>query len=115
MMGSPLPRNGASDINAAPNPHRPSAAQAQGISRRDPFRLHNSPASAMNHTSTDRSTCTTSATRKKSATGSSRFTPGVRDSTSSTENRPETISASRPSHSQPRASAARASVGTGNA
>ena len=52
------------------------------------------PAMATNQTSTDRSTCTTSATRKKSATGSHWLTPGVRDSTSSTENTPEPISAS---------------------
>ncbi len=76
------------------------------------FRLQSSPATAMNHTSTDRSTCTTSATRKKSATGSHWLTPGVRESTSSTENTPEPTSDSTASHSQPRARLRRASAGT---
>ena len=71
------------------------------------------PAKATNHTSTDRSTCTTSATRKKSATGSHWLTPGVRDSTSRIENTPEPTSASSPSHSQPRASARCAAAGSG--
>ena len=73
--------------------------------RAEPFTLHSSPPSATNQTSTDKSTCTTSATRKKWATSNHWFKPGVRDSTSSTENRPAPISASRPSPSQPRAKA----------
>ena len=44
-----------------------------------PLMLHIKPAMAMNHTSTDRSTCTTSAVRKKSTPGSSPFTTGARD------------------------------------
>ncbi len=71
------------------------------------------PAMALNQTSTDRSTCTTRATRKKSAAGSQALTPGVRAATSSSENRPEPISATRPSQSQPRASARCASPATG--
>ncbi len=115
MIGVPGPTKAPSDISSAPPPHRPSAAQLDRPARGVAFRLHNRPAIAANHTSTDRSTCTTSATRKKSATGSHWFTPGVRASTSRTENRPEPISAARPSHSQPRASRRCAAFGTGSA
>ena len=82
------------------------------MKRGAPFRLQSMPASAMNQTSTDRSTCTTSATWKKSATGSRRLRPGVRESTSRIEKSPEPIRAAMPSHSQPRASSTRASCGT---
>ncbi len=60
---------------------------------------------ATNQTSTERSTCTTSATRKKSPAGSQALMPGVRASTSSTENRPEPTSAASASHNQARARA----------
>ncbi len=57
---------------------------------------------AVNQTSTDKSTCTTSATRKKSPPGMKRFTPGVRASTSNTEKSPDATSAAsaRPSHAR---------------
>ena len=91
----------------APAPHssrgrRFSAAPVAELAGRA-FRLHSMPAMATNQTSTDRSTCTTSATRKKSPAGSQALMPGVRASTSNTENRPDPISAANASHSQARA------------
>ena len=107
-------RTRASDISSVPPAAQPERDPAPALSRAAcAFRLHSTPAMATNHTSTDRSTCTTSATRKKSATGSHWLTPGVRASTSSIENRPEPISASSPSHNQPRANARCAASGTG--
>ena len=91
MIGSPCPTNADSDINVAPVPQRPNAAQPQASPRGDPLRLHSRPANATNQTSTDRSTCTTSATRKKSTPGNHSLIIGVRDSTSSSENSPEPI------------------------
>ena len=67
------------------------------------------PASATNHTSTDRSTCTTSADAEEIGHREQLVQPGVRDSTSSTENRPEPISAA--SASQPIAGASVQRVG----
>ena len=112
MIGSPCPTNADSDISVAPVPQRPSATQPQASPRGDPLRLHSRPANATNQTSTDRSTCTTSATRKKSTPGNHWLIIGVRDNTSSSENSPEPISASNPSHSQPRASWRCAPAGT---
>ena len=112
MIASPVPANGASDIRAAPAPARASADQPMAMARGALLRLHNTAAMATNHTSTDRSTCTTSATRKKSATGSHWFSTGVRDNTSNTEKRPEPTSASRPSHNHARASVRRAPSAT---
>src|SRR5574340_986411 len=91
------------------------ATRFQRTPRGVAFRLHSIPAIATNHTSTDRSTCTTSATRKKSAAGCQRLTPGVRASTSRIENSPEPISAEMPSHSQPRATVRCAASGCGSA
>ena len=58
-----------------------------------------------NHTSTDRSTCTTSAERKKSFSGNTSWMPGVRDNTSKMASRPEPISAISPNHNHALASA----------
>src|SRR5450755_1546122 len=98
MTGSPGATNAATDISAAPIPQSHNATQASGLPRDEPLMLHSRPAIAANQISTDRSTCTTRATRKKSATGNQSFTTGVRDSTSSTENTPEPINAISPSH-----------------
>ena len=91
------------------------ASQLQDAPRGVACRLHSRPAMALNQTSTDRSTCTTNATRKKSVTGSQRFSSGVRAATSRIENTPEPISAARPSQSQPRARARCAVSGCGRA
>ena len=77
--------------------------------------VHTMPAIARNHTSTDRSTCVTSATWKKSATGRRFCTPGVRDSTSKIDSTPEATSATMPRPSQRRASALRAPCGMSSA
>ena len=85
MIGAPAETNGASAISSVPTAPSASADHAHTFATGRLLRLHSMPASAMNHTSTDKSTCTTSATRKKSATGSQRLTPGVREITSSSE------------------------------
>ena len=105
---------GSNPDSSVPAVHRPSAAQLQRVARAVLFRLHSRPAMAANQTSTDSSTYTTSATRKKSATGSHWFSPGVRASTSRIENTPEATKASRPSHSHPRARARCAVSGSGS-
>ena len=93
---------------SAPAPHNHSGTRTSRRLRDDRsgrrFRLHSSPAMATNQTSTDRSTCTTRATRKKSPDGNHALMPGVRANTSRMENRPEPSSAPSASHSQPRAS-----------
>jgi hypothetical protein len=106
ISGVPRQTKVASVISTVPPPARPSATQPQARPRRRDCRLHSAPAIALNHTSTDRSTCTTSTVRKKSPAGSQAPTPGVRASTSSSDSTPEASSAASPSASQPRASAA---------
>ena len=113
MIGVPGETKAPSAISTVPPPHRPSATQLQDSARGVAFRLHSMPAIAANQTSTDRSTCTTSATRKKSATGSHWLMPGVRAATSRIENTPEPTSASSPSHSQARVRARCSVVGMG--
>src|SRR5574337_1927007 len=107
MIGAPASTNGAAIIATAAAAQAASASQPRRSARAVPLSVHGMPASAQNQTSTDRSTCTTSATRKKSGRSNSRFSPGVRDATSSTENSPDASSAASASPSQPRASAAR--------
>ena len=63
MIGVPGLTKAASDISKVPAAHRPRAAQLHAAPRAEAFRLHNMAAMALNQTSTDRSTCTTSATR----------------------------------------------------
>ena len=96
MMGVPGLAKAATTISSVPAAHSPSAAQLHATARVDVFRHHSMLAMALNQTSTDRSTCKTRAMRKKSPPGSQALTPGVRAATSSSENRPEPISAIRP-------------------
>src|SRR3989338_11557961 len=65
------------------------AAQPRESQRGVELRLHRTPPKAMNHTSTERSTWTTSAVRKKSVRTKMFCTYGARASTSSTEYKPE--------------------------
>jgi len=97
---------------AAPSAASVQPNQPSDIARAEPASVHNRPAIAKNHTSTDRSTCTTSATWKKSTPGSIRFSPGVRAPTSSSANRPDPTSAAVASASQAPASRRRSSIGT---
>jgi len=115
MIGRPAPAKGATDISAAPATAAPSALQPRPSSRGALFRLQNTPPKATNQASTERSTCTTSATWKKSTSGNQSLVSGARESTSSTENTPERASATSASQSQPSASRRRGPSGNGNA
>lgn len=88
------------------------AAQPSAVQRGVELTLQNIPAIATNHTSTERSTCTTRATRKKFSTGKSPASPGVREATSRIEYTPAPMIAASASCSHPRATLARASAGT---
>ena len=113
ITGRPAPANGAVAISAVPASARASAAQPSGSARLPLFSVHSAPAKARNHTSTDRSTCATSATWKKSTSGNTSFTAGARDSTSNTESTPAAASDTSASSIQPIASVRRLSVGSG--
>src|SRR5581483_4998651 len=112
MIGCGEPTNALAAIAAVPMLDTSSAAHPPASQAPVQFRLQNTPANATNHTSTDRSTCTTSATWKKSTSGNTLCTQGVREATSSTENKPAPMSEITPSINQPKASRARASRGT---
>src|SRR3970040_669234 len=90
---------------SVPAPATASAAQPKASPLGVLLRLHSSPPKAANQTSTERSTCTTRATRKKSPKANRSFTYGARANTSRTANRPEPTSEASASHSQPLASA----------
>src|SRR3972149_4536216 len=114
MSASPAPERGAAAIAGVPRVASNSACLPAPRKRGVELRLHSAPPKARNHTSTERSTCTTSAVWKKSTHGKIFCTYGARASTSSTEKTPETRSEASPSNSHLRARLRRASLGIGS-